>query len=80
MTTFEVIVAVGVAAICLWIGDKVGEHYGRIDEAKLILDRINQYIKPGELSGNGCDETAQRNGMVLASNIVCERTKELKDR
>lgn len=34
------------------------------------FDNISRHIKPGQLQGNGCDETAQRNGMVLAANIV----------
>lgn len=33
-------------------------------------DEINKWIKPGELQGNGCDDTAQRNGMILASNLI----------
>ena len=31
---------------------------------------INSWIKPGPLPGNGCDESAQRNGMVLATNVL----------
>jgi hypothetical protein len=31
---------------------------------------IDKHIKRGELQGNGCDDTAQRNGMVLACNIL----------
>lgn len=31
---------------------------------------IDKWIKPGELQGNGCDDTAQRNGMILASNLL----------
>lgn len=33
-------------------------------------DEINKWIKLGELQGNGCDDTAQRNGMILASNLI----------
>ncbi len=43
---------------------------------------INAKIKPGRLSGNGLDETAERNGLIHASNIIMEmRTKrsELND-
>jgi hypothetical protein len=35
-------------------------------------DAINKYIKPGMLPGNGCDESAQRNGMILASNVLMD--------
>jgi hypothetical protein len=35
-------------------------------------DAINKYIKPGTLPGNGCDESAQRNGMILASNVLMD--------
>lgn len=37
---------------------------------KKCWNEINAFIKTGELPGNGCDESAQRNGLVLASNIV----------
>lgn len=33
-------------------------------------DLINAQIKTGVLQGNGCDDTAQRNGLVLATNII----------
>lgn len=42
-------------------------------ETQACWDDINAWIKPGELAGNGCDQTAQRNGMILASNILMER-------
>ena len=42
----------------------------RQDERQKCWDEINAWIKPGELQGNGCDQHAQRNGMILASNIV----------
>lgn len=31
---------------------------------------INRWIIPGNLPGNGTDKLAQRNGMILAANIV----------
>lgn len=37
---------------------------------------INNHIKPGPLQGNGCDETAQRNGLILASNIINDLMKQ----
>ncbi len=43
-------------------------------EAKGVLEEawnaINARIKHGPLSGNGTDETAERNGLILASNII----------
>ncbi len=34
--------------------------------------KINKYIKPGPLSGRGSDATAERNGMILAYNLIYE--------
>ena len=34
---------------------------------------IDKWIKPGVLQGNGCNDTAQRNVMILASNLLAER-------
>jgi hypothetical protein len=31
---------------------------------------INAHIKTGDLGGNGCDMNAQRNGLVLAANLI----------
>ena len=42
----------------------------RRDERKRIWDEINKHIKPGKLQGNGWDDTAQRNGLILAANII----------
>ena len=44
----------------------------RADERKKMLELINSHIKPGRLQGNGCDDTAQRNGMILAYNLIYE--------
>jgi hypothetical protein len=33
---------------------------------------INEKIKPGALQGSGWDETATRNGLILATNILME--------
>lgn len=35
-----------------------------------VWDGINAMIKYGDLGGNGCDETAQNNGVILAANFV----------
>lgn len=43
-------------------------------------ETINALIKPGELQGNGCDQTAQRNGLILAANaILAKRHSETKE-
>jgi hypothetical protein len=42
----------------------------RQDERQKCWDEINTHIKPGPLPGNGLDQTAERNGLVLASNLV----------
>ena len=33
---------------------------------------VNQWIIPGNLPGNGTDKTAQRNGLVIATNVIRE--------
>ena len=33
-------------------------------------EKVNSIIKQGTLPGNGCDETAQRNGLILATNTI----------
>jgi hypothetical protein len=38
-------------------------------------DAINGMIQPGTLQGNGCDQTATRNGIVLAANKIFEMTQ-----
>lgn len=42
-------------------------------ECEACWNAINAHIKPGVLPGNGLDQQAQRNGMILASNIVMGR-------
>lgn len=43
-------------------------------------EAINALIKVGPLPGNGCDETAQRNGLILAANILAARIEQKKAR
>lgn len=52
----------------------------RQDERQKCWDEINAAIKPGPLPGNGRDQTAERNGLVLASNIVMAGMKGANDR
>jgi hypothetical protein len=44
----------------------------RADERRKCWDAINKWIVRGPLPGNGCDASAQRNGMVLATNLIAE--------
>ena len=48
----------------------------RDDERRKIWAEINKWIIPGPMQGNGCDKTAQRNGLILASNLVHALVKE----
>ena len=54
-----------------------GLKQGRILERTECWNAIQKWIKPGNLSGNGCDEAAQRNGMILAANIIGMRFSEV---
>lgn len=40
------------------------------------FDKINSAIVPGVLQGNGLDKTAQRNGLIIAANILQEMISE----
>lgn len=40
------------------------------DTLDACLQAIDKSIVKGPLQGNGCDDTAQRNGMILAYNIL----------
>ena len=44
-------------------------------ERQAAWDAVNQWIKPGDLGGNGCDMNAQRNGLILASNLLMDRIR-----
>ncbi len=39
-------------------------------ERQKCWDAINAAIDQGQLPGNGTDKTAERNGLVLATNII----------
>lgn len=50
------------------------------NERQAAWEAVNKWIKQGPLPGNGCDEQAQRNGMILAANLLHERlTTQPKD-
>ena len=42
----------------------------RRNAMKNCWELVNGHIRTGELPGNGCDETAHRNGLILATNII----------
>lgn len=54
---------------------KIADYQALIDitrraERRRMWEKINSYIKKGHLDGNGFDKAAQRNGLVLATNII----------
>ena len=49
---------------------KVTEDEIRRDERTRCWRAINKCIKSGELPGSGWDESAQRNGLILATNEI----------
>ena len=51
------------------VPETVYEEISKI-ERRRIWEKVNDAIKKGHLEGNGCDDQAQRNGMVLAANII----------
>lgn len=60
-----------------WYGQQNPEHIDEISareawEAAVnaCWEAVNAGINRGSLPGNGCDQTAQRNGLVLATNII----------
>jgi hypothetical protein len=42
-------------------------------ERKAAWEAVNALIVPGDIGGNGTDPTAQRNGIVLAANVLMSR-------
>jgi hypothetical protein len=43
-----------------------------------VWNELNGYIKQGDIGGNGCDPSAQRNGIVLAANLVLSHIRSPK--
>lgn len=56
----------------IWMADLCRAHYesGRLAERADIWRDIDAAIKPGSLPGDGFDKTAERNGLILAQNII----------
>lgn len=42
----------------------------RLEERDRIWRLIDAKIKKGHLPGNGCDPTAENNGLILAANLI----------
>jgi hypothetical protein len=42
----------------------------RRDERKKLWVEVGKYIKSGPLQGDGRDKSAERNGLILAKNII----------
>jgi hypothetical protein len=42
----------------------------RKDTIQECWNLITSHVQAGSLQGNGCDDTAQRNGMILAANVL----------
>jgi hypothetical protein len=49
------------------------------DSMQKCLYLINAHIKQGHLTGNGLDQSAERNGLILASNIVSAAIDKQKE-
>lgn len=47
----------------------VSSHLSAIEKC---MKRIDGHIVAGELSGDGTDKTAQRNGLILAYNLLVD--------
>jgi hypothetical protein len=44
----------------------------KIEAYKKCWKKINSMIVHGDLPGNGCDEVAKRNGIILSANVIAE--------
>ena len=45
----------------------------RLDERQRCWNEINEQIVHGPLPGTGCDKSAERNGLILATNILLSK-------
>lgn len=53
---------------------------GEERERQRLWDLINSQIPQGKLKGNGFDETAQRNGMIIATNLIMNEIVKHKEK
>lgn len=51
-------------------------HSSAADPLQEAWDRINALIVRGNLPGDGTDESAQRNGLVIATNVIDAMLRE----
>lgn len=59
---------------CLDLPDEAESHDAVTIQA--CWNAIDRAIVKGPLPGNGCDKTAERNGLILASNLLCNMLSE----
>lgn len=55
--------------------DQLG--FNKTEGLQEAWDAVNAIIKPGRLPGNGTDRCAERNGMILAANVIMELINDL---
>jgi hypothetical protein len=60
-----------------WFNDAKQKHSAALATAamKVCWQIVNGMVARGELPGNGCDQMAQRNGIVLAANRLASAFK-----
>lgn len=51
----------------------------RSDERQKCWEEVAAAIAPGDLPGDGTDRTAERNGLIKATNIIVHRGIRRKD-
>lgn len=54
-------------------GVETGKQLGRQLERDECHRAIMACVREGELQGNGCDELAWRNGLIMAANAIMVR-------
>lgn len=65
-------------AIAQYDRDNRDAAYANMADAaiRVCWEEINKMIVPGELPGNGCDKSAERNGLILAANALSPAIRE----
>jgi len=55
-----------------WPRPSLSEEEIRADERRKCWEEINAWIVHGPLPGDGWDPSAQRNGLIMATNILLQ--------
>ena len=55
-----------------------GDEKCMISALEIVLKEIGSNILMGSLTGDGTDESAKRNGLVMAHNIIVNKIYEIK--